>query len=881
MNREELAEYCKRLGYKKETHDLLEAALFSPPARTTQSGGGNVSGRYVSAKMECSEQTESRTIELPLAHFIEYDKKNIAYQDQPGTYAIRYQKRNGSNGIWKYTPDYLGLYIDEAGFFEAKPEAELVRLGKLHPGRYEKVGERWRSLAAEKHFAQYGLFFRIITDKDINWVLYRNIQFLQDYFRLPYPIPPESKSNIVAKCDENLGILLQDLLDQFPADHIYALIAYGHIYADINKEALVKTERVNVFSSKEKGEAFFAIISSDNTTPQVSGYKYDVGAEFNWDGKRWWVLNEGDEFIGLTNEDGKIANLKRSMIDQLVNQKVIVPVQLQFVSHEQEEAKRILEGASKEQLQEANDRFEKIRYLLDGVGPDKHAHIPDRTRRHWVKKFNEAQRLYGLGIIGLIAKPKGRKTGDAVIPEEDIEFAHEVIAQYYESNEGRTPYATYAMYKYLCKEQKRFCMSDQTFYTLIRNRDKYKQELARKGPKGAYPVKPFFDNWDETIPINGDFVWQYGHIDHTPGDIRFKDPMTGRVVEWKGTITCLLDAFSRRVLAIVVSSGAPSALSCQLVFRECVRRHGRVPGFLTHDGAVEFKGTYFQRTTAQLGISLLKRPPAQARFGSILERHLGTVTQELIHNLKGNTKLMKNPRAVDNSVNPEVLAIWSFKRFVEEVQFFCYEKYDTDEHSEIQQSPREKYENSLRQSGGRDHLHINYDKAFHIATLPDSPNNSGQAKVVREKGIKFWYVWYWNPIFREAQAIGKKLDVKYDPMDASIIWVHFNRNWHECRSRKLYPLFKNLSPEERNRETVILRERRSITQKKIKEDVLTDGAYYLDLEGMERQMEEEQSSKTSSIEHTGQQPSIQEVSPQLAEKYAGTNKVEDLYDDDY
>ncbi len=89
-------------------------------------------------------------------------------------------------------------------------------------------------------------------------------------------------------------------------------------------------------------------------------------------------------------------------------------------------------------------------------------------------------------------------------------------------------------------------------------------------------------------------------------------------------MTLMIDAFSRRIVAVHLDFEEPSYRSCMMMLRECVRRHNRLPQCLVVDGGPEFHSTYFEALLARYECTKKTRPPAQARFGSLVERAFGT-----------------------------------------------------------------------------------------------------------------------------------------------------------------------------------------------------------------------------------------------------------------
>src|SRR5229473_3348832 len=184
------------------------------------------------------------------------------------------------------------------------------------------------------------------------------------------------------------------------------------------------------------------------------------------------------------------------------------------------------------------------------------------------------------------------------------------------------------------------------------------------------------------------------------------------------TIRVTIDAFSRRILAIQVDFEEPSYRSCMIVLRECVRRHNRLPQCLVVDWGPEFCSTYFEALLARYECIKKARPPAKARFGSLVERMFGTTNTQFIYNLLGNTQITRNVRQVTKSFNPKELAVWPLAAFVDQLCRYLYEIYDTNVHPALGESPRDAYHRGFQNTGSRFQRLIQYDHAFMIATMP-------------------------------------------------------------------------------------------------------------------------------------------------------------------
>jgi putative transposase len=144
------------------------------------------------------------------------------------------------------------------------------------------------------------------------------------------------------------------------------------------------------------------------------------------------------------------------------------------------------------------------------------------------------------------------------------------------------------------------------------------------------------------------------YVDHTLADIELICAETGMNLG-RVWLSILLDGFSRRALAFVLTFDPPSYRTLMLLFRRCVERHQRLPRTLVVDGGAEFRSVYFETLAAAYEVALRRRPAGKPRFGSLIERTFGTVNTAFLHTLAGNTQNTRNIRQLTKSMNPELL----------------------------------------------------------------------------------------------------------------------------------------------------------------------------------------------------------------------------------
>jgi hypothetical protein len=255
----------------------------------------------------------------------------------------------------------------------------------------------------------------------------------------------------------------------------------------------------------------------------------------------------------------------------------------------------------------------------------------------------------------------------------------------------------------------------------------------------------------------------------------------------------MIDAFSRRILAVYLTFNSPSKISCMMVMRECVRRHGRLPQILVVDGGKEFASTYFETLLACYEVNKKIRPPAKSRFGSVIERLFGTTNTQFIHNLLGNTQITKNVQQVTKSNNPKNKAVWTLPRLFDRLCEWAYIVYDQTEHSTLCQTPQEVFAKGMLNSGERLHRLIPYNEEFKLMTLPST--TKGTAKVDYNRGVKINKIFYFSDEFRNPEVMGSSVAVRYDPFDVGIAYAYVKGKWRKCRAYN-YAVFSNRSERE-------------------------------------------------------------------------------------
>jgi hypothetical protein len=224
-----------------------------------------------------------------------------------------------------------------------------------------------------------------------------------------------------------------------------------------------------------------------------------------------------------------------------------------------------------------------------------------------------------------------------------------------------------------------------------------------------------------------------------------------------------------------------------------VRRHNRLPQCLVVDGGPEFSSTYFETLLARYECTKKTRPPAEARFGAVVERIFGVANTQFVHNLLGNTQITSNVRQVTKSVNPREWAVWPLASFLEHLCHYLYDIYDTNIHPALGQSPRNAYHEGFQDAGLRLQRLIAYDHDFLIATLPSTAK--GTAMISPGRGVKINYLFYWSDAMADPRVHRQKVLVRFDPFDLGTAYAFLGSQWTQCYS-DYYPIFQGHSQKE-------------------------------------------------------------------------------------
>lgn len=591
----EFVSWCEMNNISKETMNYINNNIrHAHPARLVGGGEDNLSGRYPSKKMGVTIQWESGKVEGPAVLMFENDEDVLEYYEQPNKIKLDYEDGNGRPRATLYTPDFFVIRKDSAGWEEWKNESEYLKVSKVQKWKFEKDKEgEWRCPQGERFAKDWGLTFKVCSSSIINWNLHRNYTFLDDYLRRKelLNVSKDCLDQIKQAIFQEPGISLKILIEystdyHFTTDDIYVSIILGNIFVNLNDAALAEPESIKVFLHKEHAEMFMNLINCDKAMNSPSIISFEVGTKILWDNYIWEIINTGDTTVSLISE-GKYNEVSRELFNKLLNDGKIVGEKIGEFNNDP--IIDIITAASHEDYKVANYRLKYVKiYLEQGSKAFQLKGEPNlRKVRDWVRKFREAEKLFGNGYVGVLPNDKNKGNKIPRFGREVIDLMNTYIKEDYETMIQKNKSVVYGAFKEACEKKGYIPPSLATFCKRIEERPKDEQTRKRQGKRAEYQLKTFYWELERTTPRHGDFPFNIAHLDHTELDIELVCSRTGKILG-KPYLSLLIDAFSRKVLAYYLSFDSPSYRSCLMVFRDCVKRCNRLPQQIVVDNGKEF-----------------------------------------------------------------------------------------------------------------------------------------------------------------------------------------------------------------------------------------------------------------------------------------------------
>lgn len=779
----DLVALCRKHGLDDCATATVRHIRQSEPSRIVRSGTHNVATHYASRKMGCVIKAEAARTELAAIYEWDHDKTTYEFYDQPPSIKKLHTRQDGRRYGTSYTPDFFLIAEDFIGWVECKPEGWLQTQADKPNAQYvlDEQG-RWRCPAAEAYADTVGLGFVVRSSAESDPIVTQNIADLSDYYRDDCPIANKEQLTTAQAILGEVGwCWLRDLLGNdagLSADSIFKLIADEQLLVDLHAFPLMKEpHRVRVFRTQALMDSCHLWLPPMLAEPDIVVHQVDQtpGTALTWDGEACEILNLGQTKVFLRMEGGSMQELPFADFERLVRAGVILGSAAVADPRAQKASER-LRCASSEDMASAMHRYYCIHPELC---PAEEVHkASSRAVRKWKALARHGHAEYGNEFVGLLPTISQRGNRTRRYSERTLEIMRQIIETEVKSSSAPGLFASWSQVTTLCLQEGLLPPSKKSFYAEIR-RATTPEELkkAREGEKAGYDLELPYISLERETPRHGTRPFDVVHIDHTALDLQFVNEGTGTAMG-KAWLTVMIDAFTRMILAWVITFDDPSYRSCMLVIRDFVRRHGRMPRTIVADQGSEFKSTYFERLLAFFSVHKRMRPASHPRFGSIVERFFGVQNAQLTHVLRGNNKALQAPRRMSPTHDPRDLSVWNLRAFREAFELYLDQVYHAVEHPALGVSPVAAMEIGLLQSGLRRHTWISYDQQFLIATMPTT--DKGTARIQRDGSFKANRIDYFSASLVKFE--GQELEVRYDPFNVSRAYVMGNSGWIETFS---------------------------------------------------------------------------------------------------
>lgn len=769
----EIEDVYRRLNIPDKGRAFVDQIRNSPPLRRVRGGKSNVVGRFPSKKMGQTIQYDSRTCEHVFLLGAEIDPDILEIWDQSASLALRYKDSGGRNRGHREIIDYLTISPKGIKIIQCKLDDDLEEWESKNPERFSRDGNgHWISLAGEKSAAEYGFEYQVWSPSRSSVILSRNAEFLLDYFNNEAPSNMNSSISQIGQIVNDQKVIRLDKLIEWIgcADSVHFAIAKFEVYFDFESELVFRPTNAFAFSSQSHLHVHQSNKGLDNfhANPLV---EIAPGLELSWNKRNWRVINVGDTAAAIQSEDQNVISLRNSDLERLIESGDIK----KCPESNEDPLVELLQSTSEKELSDALEKYRRLELWCEGNRDL--ANLPDRTARDWRKKVRDSEIRFGSGLFGLVSNVKNRGNRCSRLSGQQEKILEESFVEDFETS-GASSYRT-AYVSYLGRTEKKGVerVSYPTYVRRLEQRDEVDQLVDREGKKSAYQIQNQHSvregKNEEEPPAHGDRAWHIAHVDHTQLEIELSSTVTDQALG-RPWLTLLIDSFSRFVFAFWLSFENPSYRSVMMVMRRCVERFSRVPQVVVVDQGAEFNSTYSEVLFAKCEIEKRERPGSEPRYGSPVERKLGTSQSQFIHALVGNTKNRRLNRGLSKSHDPSLLACWPPDAFEARLDEYLFDVYPRLTNTGIAEAPLNRLERSQSLSGKRAFARIPYDEAFYLLTLPlvEGVTRKVTRGTITVYGLE--YSGFSRPL---GPFNGQNFQVKYDPYDPLYVWAFIEGCW--------------------------------------------------------------------------------------------------------
>lgn len=379
------------------------------------------------------------------------------------------------------------------------------------------------------------------------------------------------------------------------------------------------------------------------------------------------------------------------------------------------------------------------------------------------------------------------------LDEKYIEILERVIKDYYLTAQSVKKSDICEITRILCSEKK---IEPLPYVTIAKILGRINPEVvarARHPSKAKQDYDEVTRGYSETMALKPLDVVQ---IDHTQLDIDVCDDTRAYTIG-RPWITLGIDVYSRYPWCMYLSFDKPSAqvvrraLEHGVFFKDTQEKcHTQkewdvfgVPETIYVDNGKEFHSKEVERLVNEVMKSeLMYRPVREPHYGGVIERLIGTVNRSV---LSGKPGSRKGSVAELGDYDPNSNATLTLDELRELLTTYFVDIYANTEHSALPAAcptPRLMFYQGIQQWGNPVFMDEHSREYYKFEFLPSD------RRTFNADGVRFHKVLY--RISNRSDLInsdGTKYEIKYDPDDASIIYLkdpHHNGEWIELPAHR-------------------------------------------------------------------------------------------------
>jgi putative transposase len=666
------------------------------PSRQVQGRLGNRTYNIHSRKMGMRHKLESHAGEYVLATQLEWDDTVLAYLPQPPQVTLTVKRQDGSNAnVTTYTSDMLVVRATEIVIVETRDDFRLLQSSETNPHQFYRDDQgRWHYRAAEEHFDKLGFRYELRPNSSMPARLVENTRFLADYLHEERDEHQSALATAIAQAVAERRFVPLHTLQQleFKADDVFRALADGLIYVDLERDRLSSSQDLVFYSDKATHHAVQLANAAKlvPALPTPGTYVLKPNSQVRMDGHAYTVIMCGERDVILRDPSGHTFTRG---IEELLEARR--QGQIEIDEFHPGNGTKSIADVSAVQLASAAKKLDAIKANRTDVHSKRSI---SRYKGAVEGAVNDLEAL--LALVDNTAK-RGNRTPR--ITALNLELIQEAISLHYNDERNTNRKGAWDKYVGMCSsavEPSGQPVQAIAYATFCRYCNDQESIHARKGRRAAYQTAAITQSLDNPFPVHGARPHEICYIDHTVANIALVSPHGNQL--GKPTLTLAIDGCTAQTRAMYLSFDPPSAKVVLLVLRDYVRRSGRLPDCLSVDNGKEFHSKELAIFCKLYGVDLRFRAPGMPRGGAMVERLLGATEEEVLSELKGNTRLLKkDTRLVTKSVNPFNHAEWSLPALFNALDDYLFTDRPKRIHPALGVTPEQKEQQRLLETGSR------------------------------------------------------------------------------------------------------------------------------------------------------------------------------------